>query len=305
MSSIASNDYFACLASTPCITLPKWLVDEFVAEGGPQMGDFHKGEFAFVEKADEMFGTLRVRHTAVHDEKMGAYVTDGRMVAVLFSRMKLTNFAESPLPLVSCTEQLFMLHKACSIRNCPNLHECLRKILSANKPRTAKGVGRDLKGFVDTEWDLLCVASMQAAIHYACTNEATFLRYQSVVTQCPCPEMAKLIAEGKVKVYECNDDKLYGIDCFTKAALCKLAELEPGFDLEEAMTSIAGTTLNRLGKVLTEFLLAIRDLTYAEYMERVKGVEFLKVVEEEREAPVAVEEDAVQSPAHKRRCPST
>jgi predicted NAD-dependent protein-ADP-ribosyltransferase YbiA (DUF1768 family) len=303
MSSIATNDYFACLASTPCITLPKWLVDEFVAEGGPQMGDFHKGEFAFVEKADEMFGTLRVRHTAVHDEKMGAYVTDGRMVAVLFGRMGMTNFASSPLPLVSCTEQLFMLHKACSIRNCPNLHECLRKILSAKKPFQAKSGGRDLQGLDPAEWDRQSEACMRAAIHYACTHEATFLRYQRVVTQCPCPEMAKLIAEGQFEVFECNDDIRWGIGRFTKDVLGKLAVLGADFDLKEAMTFIAGTTQNCLGKVLTEFLLAIRDLTYAEYMERVKGVEFLKVVEEEREVPV--EEDAVESPAHKRRCPST
>ena len=306
MSSIQPK-YFACLDSTPCISLPKWLVDEFDAEGGLQMGEFHKGEFALLAAADELFGTLRVRHTAVHDEKMGAYVTDGRMVALLFGRMGPTNFAASPT-FAACTDQLFMLHKACSIKDCPNFAECVKKILRAKKPFQAKSAGRDLQGLDPVEWDAQSTACMRAAIHYACTHEATFLRYQSFVTGGPCPEMAKLIAEGEFEVFECNDDILWAIGRFTKDVLSKLAVLDADFDLKEAMTFITGSTQNRLGKVLTGFLLAIRDLTHAEYMERVKGVEFLKVVEVgdepavEGDAPPVVE-DAVNSPAHKRKCP--
>ena len=303
----AQDKYFECLSETPRICVPKSLMDEIRHAGGVRMGGFHRGVPEFLATADEQFGKLNVRHTAIDKEKMVAYVSDGKQVALLFGRMGPTNFAESRLENVACTEQLFMLHKACFPAKCSNFDECVKKILLAKKPFHAKGVGKEVKDLISAEWDAVSDAHMRASIHFACTAEGTFLRYKDFVANCPCPEMAKLIAEGKFKVYECNiEDTLWGINLFTLDVLIKLAAMfasdEEGFDLDAAMTSIAGETLNRLGKVLTDFLLTIRDMTHAEYMGKVSGVEFFKEVEAEvvvEEAAVAVEAD-IDSPVHKR-----
>jgi predicted NAD-dependent protein-ADP-ribosyltransferase YbiA (DUF1768 family) len=310
MSSI-QDKYFECLSEAPCISLPKWLVDDAAAQG-PQMGDFHVGCLLLEEGVDEAFKPLNVCHSKVHHEKMVAYVLGGDHVVLLFGRMGLTNFAPSPMGCVSCIEQLFMLHKACFAKGgpsgCPNFDESATKILLAKKPFQAKSAGRGVEGLDQAEWDRNSYKSMRASIQYACTDQATFERYQSFVTKCP-PEAVKLIAEGKFSVYECNDDGIWGVGKFTKDVLLALAEIakqDAGFDLKKAMTDIASGTKNQLGEVLTDFLLAIRGMTHAEYMQKLEGVTFFRVEEETvsatEEAVVVSATEEAESPAHKRHC---
>jgi predicted NAD-dependent protein-ADP-ribosyltransferase YbiA (DUF1768 family) len=309
MSSV-HDKYFECLAETPCISLPKWLVADVVAQN-PEMSGFHDGE---LNVSEVMGWPFRLWHSGEDAEKMVAYVVAGDHAVMLFGRKGPTNFAKSSMKVsttggvlpVSCTEQLFMAHKACYAQSgpegCSNFEECIKRIFLAKKPFQAKGVGRDVKGLDSPVWDLHSYKHMRASMQFACTVKETFERYQSFVTKCP-PEVAKLIAEGKFAVYECNDDVMWGIGQFTIAALRRLAEIanrETDFDLKEAMGEIVGETLNRLGNVLTDFLLAIRDLTHAEYLQKLEGVTFFDVVEEEQPAvPVG---EVVESPAHKRQC---
>lgn len=295
-------------ADIPCIRLPKAVVAEVIA-AGPKMEKMHNGRPDIGPPTSLTPSGLRVCGSATDDEKMVAYASDGKLVALLFGRMGPSNFAESHLEIMTaagalrvfCTEQLFMLLKACSVRNCPNFVDCAKRILLAAQPRFAKSVGRDVQGLIPTEWDSQSELCMFAAILFACTNEATFLRYQGFVAKCPCPEMAALIAEGKFRVYECNDDRIWGIYMFTRAVLNKLAELEPGVDLEQAMADLSAGTTNQLGRVLAEFLLAIRDMTYAQYMQEVGGISFFEEVDDQ-DAPVVEEEESIDSPPTKRQC---
>lgn len=309
----------------PTIRISRKVFDEIVA-AGPKMDKFHNGKPEFGGKLDPEtnkfqsgtdFGSLKVVYTALNDEKMVAYVSDGKRVSLLFGRMGPTNFAESIIDVMTphgvlrifCTEQLFMLHKACSIENCSNFEESVKAICLAKVPFGAKGVGRNLQGLVKALWNLKKPACMFAAILFACTDEATFKRYQSFVDACPDPEMAALIAAGAFDVFECNDDSEWGINQFVLAVLRKLAELEPGFDLAEAMATISTGTENLLGLVLKDFLLAISGQTHAWFMEQVADLVFFEVIDE---TPAVQEEEegearesrtfTVSSPPTKRQC---
>jgi len=306
----------------PTIRISRRTFEEIVA-AGPNMDKFHTGTPEFQTGTD--FGSLKVVYTALNDEKMVAYVSDGKRVSLLFGRMGPTNFADSRFEVktphgvlrIYCTEQLFMLHKACSIENCSNFDESVKAVLLAKAPFGAKRAGRDMKDLVEALWNLKKPAAMFASILFACTNEATFKRYQSFVDACPDPEMAALIAAGAFDVFECNDDGEWGINQFVLAVLRKLAELEPGFDLAEAMAKISEGTANKLGLVLKEFLLAISGQTHEWFMEQIAGLDFFEVIDDEAPAaPMEEEEEesvardsrtfteavSVSSPPTKRQC---
>ena len=279
--------------SIPTIRLSFTMVKYLIEEMGPRaMGDFHDGTAEFVE-TDEAFSKLHVLHTKLHKQKMVAFVTDKKFVAILFGRMGPTNFAKSLLEIptkagilrVFCTEQLFQLHKALNIKVCPNFDISMWELFLAKSPFTAKSIGNRLEGYDDDDWNAVRVKCMFACILFACTNPETFYRYQSIVTKVPDETMAALIKEGKFAVYEANDDKIWGINEFTQPTLQKLAERGEDFDLEQAMTDIAGTTTNILGRMLTDFLSTIRDMTHEEFMQQVEGIKFFEVVDEDEPAP--------------------
>lgn len=293
--------------SIPSIRLSFTKVKNLIEKvGTKEMGDHHKGTMEFVE-TEEAFSKLHVLHTKLHKEKMAALVTDKKFVAFLFGRMGPTNFAKALLEIstnagtlrVSCIEQLFQLHKALFIvanGNCPNFDEEVFEIFWATTPFGAKGAGNRLGGFMEIKaaWDAEGPKYMYASILFACTNPETFYRYQSMVTKVPDETMAALMNEGKFAVYEANNDKIWGIDKFTQQVLQILAERGEDFDLEQAMTDIAGTTTNILGRMLTDFLSTIRDMTHEEFMQQVEGIKFFEVVDEEEE------ED--KEPPAKRQC---
>ena len=290
--------------SIPVISLPRKTVNEIVKKlkDMPVPNNHHKGTMEFVE-TEEAFSKLHVLHTKVHEQKMAALVTDMTFVVFLFGRSGPSNFAKALLELmeglfVNCIEQLFQLHKALFIKangTCANFDEKVLDIFCED-PFRVKKAGNGLDGFLAVKhlWNDVRAKCMYASILFACTNPETFYRYQSMVTKVPDETMAALMNEGKFAVYEANDDKEWGIDKFTQQVLQNLAERGEDFDLEQAMTDIAGTTTNILGRMLTDFLSTIRDMTHEEFMQQVEGIKFFEVVDEEEE------ED--KEPPAKRQC---
>lgn len=89
-----------------------------------------------------------------------------------------------------------------------------------------------------------------------------------------CIEMLRSEGVDHFLVIEANDDKLWGINRFTKDFLDALsADSEEKDLIAAALKQFDGR--NRLGAVLTDFLLAVEGMDYQSYMAALDGVEFV------------------------------
>ena len=152
-------------------------------------------------------------------------------------------------------------------------------VFFAAAPQDAKkAAGRGLRGLDCALWDSKSVeyifyALLQDRVQ-VCKHEATFQRYKHYAT---------LLGTGACKVYETNiDDKIWGIASSTKNFVdTLLAKAEDAdFNLLEAAAAVAPGT-NKLGELLTRFLLAIRDMSYADFMGAVGPIRFVEIVDDE------------------------
>ena len=271
------------LENVPVLRLPASLVAK-VRAGAPKMGDFHAGmidNMLTVEK-----GSLSICMSPEHDKKMIAFVTHGNSTVCAFGRMGLTNFAETSVLLddglpIFCSEQLFALYKTLFVdlsnpeASFDNIVECMSGVLFAAAPQDAKkAAGRGLRGLNCALWDSKSVEYMFYALLQVCKHDATFARYK---------HYAALLGTGDCKVYETNiDDKIWGIASSTKNFVdTLLAKAEDAdFNLFEAAAAVAPGT-NKLGELLTRFLLAIRDMSHADFMSIVGPIRFVEIVDDE------------------------
>ena len=165
------------------------------------------------------------------------------------------------------------------------MEESVLNIINATKPRETLGVSRNMTGLSPAVWDLKSSACMYSCILHVCTVEATFLRYKSFFTEAPCSLIKELIADGKVCVMEVNENTLWGS---YKGFIWQLveeleakAEANKNFDLKAAFKELCPGN-NKLGEILTEFLLAIRTMEYADYRKEVNGVVFFEEISKRR-----------------------
>ena len=293
----------------PCIRLPRDIVLKIRSLMRTPMRDFHVGDANLLPTLEEtrFAQHFHVRHSAENPKKMVAYLADKQKEFALlaFGRMGPTNFAESPLEvqleeglilLVHCVEQLFMLLKLCFIGQdkCPNFEESAINILLAADPMAAKKAGGKIGGYDDEAWKLHRAICMFTSILFACTFERTFDRYKRLVTDCPCPEMAALIAKGLLEVGEFNEDFDWGYGMLLLPFLERLSRAGD-FDLNAELDTLPvcpktqEKPKNLLGNILKHFLLAIRDMTYEQFMDEVKDIRFFEMLPsvDEEELPVA------------------
>ena len=207
------------LTNLPSIKLPSAVVEQ-VKAANPTMTGFHVGMPEFERNYAPPYVTF---HTKPHDEKMMAYVCHppSEKTAILFSCMGMTNFSEINIWFngihITCVEQLFKLSCASMHREkSPNAAEVMFNILTAPTPVKAKVATFKLQNFDLAERDKASQSAMKASIAFACTDEKTFARFQRLGNLAGLGNLAKVV---EVKVFECNDDQIWGINRFTKQIL--------------------------------------------------------------------------------------
>jgi predicted NAD-dependent protein-ADP-ribosyltransferase YbiA (DUF1768 family) len=264
-----------------------------IAEMKPKMACFHDG----IEDDDKLHveekGKLKITRSAEHLERMIAFVTSEKSKSGLipFGRKGLTNFAETEVQLLSaeevkkiapsavdpirvcCSEQIFKLLCASVHRGDPNFEKVVTNILAAAKPTVAKKATGELDKFNNELWDQISKQAMYIATLLRCTHKPVFEEYKR------CIRMMKGVES--FLVIEANDDKIWGINRFTIDFLAALAE---AYDGEEDLIAAAAAHFggkNFLGEVLTDFMMAIRDMEYDDYMRELEGVQFVEIVSSE------------------------
>lgn len=95
--------------------------------------------------------------------------------------------------------------------------------------------------------------------------------------------MAELIAQGHFAVGEFNDDLVWGFGLFVLPFLQGLPHQQEDLDLNAELAKLPGSPQNRLGAILKDFLLAIRDMTHDDFLAEVKGIRFCELSASSRE----------------------
>jgi len=241
------------------------------------MTGFHDGMPEAFETVES--GNLKIVRSPEHAEKMIAFATstkgDKKTGLIVFGRKALTNFGRLDVELVPgvnvyCSEQLFKLCCASAHSGDQNLHKVMLAILMASKPFDAKKATFGLEKFDPEMWDAMSQQAMFLSTVMRCKHEPTFRMFKQ------CIEMMRSEGVTSFLVIEANDDKLWGINRFTKPfleALC--ADSEEQDLIAAALKQFDGA--NRLGTVLTDFMLAIEGMEYGDYMAALEGVEFAVV----------------------------
>ena len=260
------------LSGLPRLRLPSTVIAA-VKGKQPLMTKTHEAMPATLD--NEYLPSLMIRKTPNDPEKMLAFVTDGKKTLFVFGRKGATNFAPSRKELaegvyIECPEQFFKLLCASSHDMISeNTEEVMLAILSALTPFAAKKAPYALTPFDAAAWDAQGMAAMKATIAFHCTNPETFARFK---------KFALIMGPGPKMVVEGNDDAIWGVNIMTEAYLKALTETHTkGADLFETANKISKGK-NQLGIVLTEFLDAIYDLEYDEYMEQASKVQFIEIV---------------------------
>ena len=257
------------------ISIPSSVVDA-LSNGDlvHKMKGFHDGMPDTFE-TEETRGLKIVRSTE-DAEKMIAFVTstkgEKKMGLVVFGRKALTNFGRSEVELLPgvvayCSEQIFKLFCASAHSGDANLESVMLSILMAPKPFDAKRATSGLGDFKGAMWDAMSQQAMYLSTMMRCKHEPTFMMFK----QC----IAMIRSEGATSflVIEANDDKLWGINRFTKQFLAALCADDDEDLIAVALKQFDGA--NRLGMVLTDFMLAIEGMEYAEYMQAIMDVSFV------------------------------
>jgi predicted NAD-dependent protein-ADP-ribosyltransferase YbiA (DUF1768 family) len=288
-------------ATYPCDEVPTLRLDASILQKAladpdrKPMESFHNGAMPKFEK--KVVGKLTLylspENLKKPEERM-AFVTDGTFVWVFFGRMCLTNFAKATVHLGSgfsseCVEQLFQLMKCCHAVDqeaSTNLEESLLQILNAAKPSVIKKTAGKVSGFMPSVWNstsgkkdnTMSAKCMHSSILHACTVKETFLNYQSVFDQAPDTPIAQLIAEEKVCIMEVNDDIIWGsykgyVTPLVDQLEAKAKDNE-AFDLKASIDELCPGQ-NKLGLILTEFLLAIRTMKHEEFLQEIADAEIV------------------------------
>lgn len=251
-------------------------VRDAIAKDPPTMGDHHTGVVE-LSKPETKFG-LTIRTYKEEPPKAFVVVSHNAKTLILFTRCGLTNFARSMVDLhgvpISCAEQAFKLMCVSAhydLEGCTNCDDVMKAILTATKPRFAKTATNALKGFSPGLWNAQSERAMVAAIMLVCTNKETFERFKTI---------GAFAGGDDLLVLEANDDSLWGINMFADAFMDKLLEAyaqDQGTDLFDAAARISKGD-NKLGKILTRFLGAIRAMEHIEYTDAVKNIMFAELV---------------------------
>ena len=112
------------------------------------------------------------------------------------------------------------------------------------------------------------------AIVQACKNETAFNRYK---------HHALLLGSGKCKVFETNtEDKVWGVGSNTQNFVNTLVNKanDASFNLMKEADNVAVGT-NKLGEILTDFLVGIRDMSHTDYLDLVRDIKFVEIVTDE------------------------
>lgn len=253
------------------------VLEKVRAHGQPCV-KFHKSnklEFT-VERTS---GSLNIKST-VSDEKMMAYIRIGKKLIISFSRMGLTNFKKTNIPLaegvnILCPEMFFMLEKCFFQREVStNCKEIQFDILTAKEPRFAKSAGNKLDNFNAAGWDSgVSRLGMFATTLASLADKETFNDFKV---------FADMIGDAEeVLVVEANDDVNWGINKFTTQFLEEFEPLiatsaDPEAEFFDIAKSLFGGK-NMLGELLTPIILAVRGMDYDQYMREIDGVKFVSV----------------------------
>ena len=267
------------------IVLPIASIHEVVKQK-QNMSDFHAAAGVLQEKT---VGAMKIKHSEIHKAKMIAFVTKGENGIIVFGRKGLTNFAEASIKLLTveqlkeldihsdsdisafCSEMIFTLFKRQSTPGDPNFELITNTILLAPTPLHAKkatGPGK-LDPFDVAKWDAMSMQAMYVSTVMRCTDETQFNLFK---------ECTKMMRDEGVKTFlviEANDDDTWGINRFTNEFLEGLYTTCTD-DLIAAATELFRGE-NQLGKVFTDFMLAIEPMDYETYMRAIADVQFVTV----------------------------
>lgn len=273
-STLFPSVYFPEGSFVP-ITLSKAVIEAVSKDDlTHKMKGFHDGMPEAFETVDA--GKLKIVRSPEDPEKMIAFVTstktDNKSGLIVFGRKALTNFGRSDVELVPgvdvhCSEQIFKMF--CANAHCgdANVDSVMISILTASKPFEAKKATSGLEKFNSEMWDALSPQAMYLSTMMRCKHEPTFRMFKQ------CVQMLRSEGVASFLVVEANDDKLWGINRFTKPFLDALCADEDEDLIACALKQFDGA--NRLGTVLTDFMLAIEGMEFEEYIKALEGVRFV------------------------------
>lgn len=266
---------FASIAENP---LPRIRLTSAVRALTPSPMTGHHTGMPVLSEPKQVSG-LTIRTFVEKEPKMFALITKGDKAILAFTRCALTNFAHSPVELhgvpIACSEQLFKMHCVSAhydLPDCTNCDEVMQAIVNAKEPRFAKTATNVLVKFNPTLWNTLSQQAMLASIMLILTNPATFERFKSI---------AAFAGEKELEVVEANDDVNWGINMFAAPFMEQLTDkfgADPDADLFETARGLYKGD-NKLGKILTSVLTAIRPMEHADYLEATKGISFAELAQ--------------------------
>lgn len=252
-----------------------------------KMGQFHS-ELPETLDAFTTDAGLHIRRSPEHDKEMIAFVTRGDEGVIVGGRIAFSNFVRadveiSPGVITHCGEQIFKLFCASVHADDKNFEQVSQAILFASTPVAAKSATAGIANFCHDMWDSVSMRAMYQTAAIRCQNQSAFAMFK---------RMAHIIRDMGAKrfiVMEANNDNRWGIGMYTQPFLAQLDKVPPSPSLIADAQSVSSGE-NRLGQVLTDFMLTTDTLTFEQYSKCLRGTKFVFQV-----APHDANADAAES----------